>query len=155
MRALRHDDIKGALIGLNNVRPVKGLSPGAKIFAVIHAFMILLLLVIIFLSSSTYVSSPVYRRDPLIGNYSFIASSGAAPVTTDKATYVVAYVDLNLAEVRPGDGFSLYVPMNKGSCVYKSFYGNPVVYVTVASTTLFYNGSAWLLNFTARPPSRP
>ena len=71
-------------------------------------------------------------------------------MATDNATYVVAYVDLNLAKVRPGDGFSLYVPLYKGSCVCKSFYGDPAVDVAAANTALFYSGSAWSLNFTAR-----
>lgn len=39
-------------------------------------------------------------------------------------TYVVAYVYLNLIEVRPGDSFSLYVPQ-RGSQVPNAFYENP------------------------------
>ena len=116
----------------------------------VFAVVVLVFVSFVVANPTPYVSSPVYRREPLIGNYSFIMSSEVAPVTTDNVTYVVAYFDLNLAKVKPGDGFSLYVPMNKGSCVYKPFYGDPVVDVAVANAALFCNGSAWLLNFTAR-----
>ena len=55
--------------------------------------------------------------------------------------------------MRPGGGFSLYVPLNAGSQVSKAFYENPVLNVTVVDATEYYSKTARLLIFTAKVAS--
>ena len=128
-------------------------SPGAVVLSMVFVVVVLVFVAFLAANPTPYVSSPVYRQDPLIGNYPFITSSGVVSEQANNKTYVVAYVYLNLTEVRPGDDFSLYVPLNVGSQVPKAFYENPVLNVTVINATEYYNGTARFLNFTAKVAS--
>ena len=151
--AFHHAGIEGLLIWLNDVWPVKRPSPGAVVLAVVFVVVVLVFVAYVVANPTPYVSSPVYRQDPLIGDYPFIKSSGVVSEKANNKTYVVAYVYLNLTEVKPGDSFSLYVPLNVGSQVPKAFYENPVLKLTVVNATVFYNGTARFLNFTAKVTS--
>ena len=128
-------------------------SPGAVVLAVVFAVVALVFVAFVEANPTPYVNSAVYRQDPLIGDYPFIKSSGVVSEQVDNKTYVVAYVYLNLTKVRPGDSFSLYVPLNTGSQIPKAFYEDPVLNVTVVNATDYYNGTARLLNFTAKVAS--
>ncbi|WP_230950942.1 hypothetical protein [Sulfolobus acidocaldarius] len=73
-------------------------------------------------------SSPIYRQNPLVGQYPFLIKSGIKFYNLTNLTIVTAFVILNISKIEVSkDWFLLYSPINPSSVVPSSFLNNPLL----------------------------
>ncbi|BAB66679.1 hypothetical protein [Sulfurisphaera tokodaii] len=94
----------------------------------------------------TSVSTPTYKQDPVIGNYSFIIGSGTTFTNLGNKTLVASYVYINLTKIKIGDSFLVFAPVNNGSEITRIFYLKPIVNITILNDSVYISKGYKYLN---------
>ncbi|AAY80614.1 hypothetical protein [Sulfolobus acidocaldarius] len=96
-------------------------------------------------------SSPIYRQNPLVGQYPFLIKSGIKFYNLTNLTIVTAFVILNISKIEVSkDWFLLYSPINPSSVVPSSFLNNPLLNISLINATVFYMNGHEYLNITIK-----
>ncbi|WP_230952814.1 hypothetical protein [Sulfolobus acidocaldarius] len=99
-------------------------------------------------------SSPIYRQNPLVGQYPFLIKSGIKFYNLTNLTIVTAFVILNISKIEVSkDWFLLYSPINPSSVVPSSFLNNPLLNISLINATVFYMNGHEYLNITIKAVS--